>query len=89
MKITDATVKAVLEENERCRKAFGERGLDIDEFDTHNTCNDWVAYICGYAGRGSDMFRNRQEGLGFREAMVKSANLAMAAIEAFDAGHCK
>lgn len=62
---------------------------DTDSFDRTNSRNDWIAYICAYAGRaGEKVIRNKREGQDFRSNMVKVAALALAALEAHDAGHC-
>lgn len=67
-----------------------QREIGNGDFDTTNTQNDWVAYITAYAGRGADkVLRNAREGQEFRANMVKVAALAVAAIEAFDAGHAQ
>ncbi len=66
-----------------------KHGGDTDEFDKDNTRNDWVSFIAAYAGRaGNRCGRNEREGLGFRRAMIIVAAIAMAAIEAHDAGYC-
>lgn len=68
-----------------------ERGRQIamgrDRDDDHNTANDFVSYICGYAGRAAVMYRNEREGYGFnafRQMMIKVAALAVAAVEWHD-----
>jgi len=73
-----------------------ERAHQIEEegfgpaHDAENTCNDWVAYICAYAGRGVDCYANQRECSSmydhFRKQMVKVAALAVAAVEAVDRG---
>jgi len=51
------------------------------EFDDKNTINDWVSYIAAYAAGAADMgIRPRQQ----RVDLLKTAALAVAAIEAFD-----
>lgn len=57
-----------------------------DEFDKTNSRNDWITYICRYASGAGDKLWSRQD-LEFREAMVKVAALAFAAIEAHDNGY--
>lgn len=58
-------------------------------FDDGNSQEDWVAYICAYAGRApGKVFRNQREGQTFRGNMIKVAALAVAAIEAYDEGLC-
>lgn len=66
-------------------------GGDTKAFDEANGINDWVAYICAYAGRASaKVSRNQREdsslndGERFRANMVKVAALAVAAIESYD-----
>lgn len=62
---------------------------EMEEFDKSNTQNDWVGYICAYAGRAaSKVIRNQKENQTFRDNMVKVAALALAAIEAYDKGYC-
>ena len=77
----------VLEEigDERRRQKSLAHGGDTDQFDRTNSENDWVAYICAYAGRASrKVARNERERQDFRSNMIKVAALAVAAIEAFD-----
>jgi hypothetical protein len=50
-------------------------------FDNNNTINDWVSYITRYCGRATCMDADTENQ---REAMVKVAALAVAALEAFD-----
>lgn len=78
--IDEKIYEAVAEERTKQR----EKG---DEFDKENSRNDWITYICRYASGAGDKLWNRQD-LEFREAMVKVAALAFAAIEAHDNGHC-
>ena len=52
-------------------------------FDNKNTVNDWVTYIGIYAGHAADM-DNVNDPVKQREFMVKTAALAVAALEAFD-----
>jgi hypothetical protein len=73
-----------------------QRQVDLDlggdttqSFDETNTQNDWVAYISAYSGRAAaKCFRNAREECDFRENMVKTAALAVAAIRAHDKGYC-
>lgn len=75
--------------DERNRQHKIALGGNTDAFDESNTKNDWVSYICAYAGRASDKVRrNERDGCNFRENMVKVAALALAAIEAHDKGWC-
>jgi hypothetical protein len=74
---------------ERNRQHIKNIGGNTDLFDRGNSKNDWVSYICAYAGRASDkVHRNEREGCNFRENMVKVAALALAAIESHDKGWC-
>lgn len=83
-----ATILTEVHEERKCQIA-----LQYDHKpalnDRDNSQNDWVAYICAYAGRGAQkVARNEREGCSFRENMVKVAALAVAAIESYDEGHC-
>ncbi len=72
---------------ERQRQKGLAFGGDTENFDQTNGQGDWVSYICAYAGRAPvRVFRNKREGQSFRECMVKVDALAIAAIEAYDAG---
>ncbi len=61
-----------------------------EDFDRNNTINDWVAYINIYLARAAKMRPTdwseslEEQKKRQREAMVKVANLAIAALEAFD-----
>jgi len=81
-----AIVDEIVAERGRARNlAFGG---DTEAFDRANSANDWVAYICAYAGRAAAKCpRNEREHQGFRENMVKVAALALSAIEAHDKGY--
>lgn len=71
----------------RAAKLLVESGQEI--FDHDNSQNDWVAYICAYAGRAAQkVVRNDREGCTFRQNMLKVAGLAMDAIAAYDKGWC-
>ncbi len=61
-------------------------GVPCEELDKKNTKSDWSCYILDYLGRSTNGYRNENE--DFRRNMVKIAALAVAAIEAHDAGHC-
>ena len=75
---------------ERQRQKDLAFGGDTDNFDTTNSQGDWVSFICAYAGRAPvRVYRNKREGQNFRDCMVKVAALAVAAIEAYDAGNAK
>jgi hypothetical protein len=85
-------MQAIIQEikEERQRQKDLSLGGDTENFDTTNGQGDWVSYICAYAGRAPvRVFRNKREGQSFRACMVKVAALAVAAIEAFDAGHAQ
>lgn len=74
---------------ERERQKSLEFAEDTESFDRTNSMNDWVAYLVAYAGRAAEkVFRNKREGQDFRSNMVKTAALAVAAIEAYDKGYC-
>lgn len=71
--------------SERGRQQQLLGGSYADKWDQSLTRNDWVAFICAYAGRASaKVLRNIREGQTFRENMIKVAALAVAAIEAYD-----
>ena len=61
-----------------------------EDFDRNNSINDWAAYINQYLARGTKMrpsdFSESPDEQKVREraAMVKVANLAISALEAFD-----
>lgn len=74
----DAILSEIRAERER---QIEDHGYD-ENHDSCCTMNDWVAYICAYAGRAADCKRNRGE--NFRKRMIKVAALAVAAIEAHD-----
>ena len=61
---------------ERTRQETELWGPEVDD---KNTVNDWIAYITAYAGEG---YAHPSDGVKFRQAMVKVAALAIAAIEA-------
>lgn len=52
-----------------------------DAFDDNNTVNDWGTYIGIYLARATTMQATKLEQ---REALVKVATLAVAAVETFD-----
>jgi hypothetical protein len=75
---------------ERQRQKDLAFGGDTESFDTTNGQGDWVSYICAYAGRAAvRVYRNKREGQNFRDCMIKVAALAIAAVEAYDAGHAQ
>jgi hypothetical protein len=51
------------------------------DFDSKNTINDWVAYICEYATRASSY--NTSSDDDRRDYFIKVAALAFGALEAF------
>lgn len=69
-----------------------ERAKQVDQFedfDKSNSKNDWIAYLNAYSGRAAaKVHRNAREGYDFRSNMVKTAALALAAVEAYDKGYC-
>lgn len=56
------------------------------DFDNKNTINDWVAYIAAYASRAAftDSEVLNEKTAQQRELLVKTAALAVAAIETID-----
>ena len=57
----------------------------VQAIEASNTTNDFVAYITAYAGRAAqNVLRNEREGVRSRDMLVKTAALAVAAIEAID-----
>jgi hypothetical protein len=84
----DKIIQEIREERQRQKElAFGG---DTENFDKTNGQGDWVSYVCAYAGRAPcRVFRNKREGQSFRSCMIKVAAVAVAAIEAFDAGHAQ
>lgn len=59
-------------------RAYQERKWG-SKFDDKNTRNDWVTYIVMYASAGARMDKGVED---FKEAMVKVAALAVAALQA-------
>ena len=84
----DGIIQEIKEERQRQKDlSFGG---DTDNFDTTNSQGDWVSYVCAYAGRApTRVSRNKREGQNFRDCMVKVGALAVAAIEAHDAGYAQ
>tara|TARA_R110002094_G_scaffold214058_2_gene184537 strand:- start:617 stop:883 length:267 start_codon:yes stop_codon:yes gene_type:complete len=64
-------------ERKRQHKLWGDR------FDDENTSNDWLAYITMYGSEGAGVTDSGRP-KDFRDAMMKVATLAVAAIEAID-----
>jgi hypothetical protein len=50
-------------------------------FDDRNTLNDWSTFICMYSGRAADINSTPEDQ---RKYFLKTATLAVAALEAFD-----
>jgi hypothetical protein len=83
-----AIIQEIVEERQRQKDL--DFGGNTDTFDTTNSQGDWVSFICAYAGRAPvRVYRNKREGQSFRACMVKVAALAVAAIEAYDAGNAQ
>jgi hypothetical protein len=86
-RVTDKAIVDVIVERERQLELA--HGGDTETFDKGNTQNDWVAYISAYSGRASQkVARNERQNEEFRANMVKTAALAIAAIQAHDKGYC-
>lgn len=67
------------------RERLRQQQIGMNKIDANNTPNDYVAYICAYAGRAArKVHRNDKQNELFRENMVKVAALAVAAIERYD-----
>lgn len=68
-----------------------ERGRQVekwgDSFDDANTDQDWAAFIMHYTAIGTTSRLGAAAGIPFRDAMVKVAALAAAAVEAHDRKH--
>ena len=62
-------ISSVVEERDYQNAKWGS------DFDDKNTVNDWVVYLCSYAGMASSGERE------FEQAMVKVAAIALAAVE--------
>jgi len=77
-------LQSVLAERER-QKSLSFSGQSVTEFDKQNTQADWVNYVVRYASGGAPKLEKRRD-LEFRQAMVKAAALALAAIESYDQG---
>lgn len=81
-------LKEIKRERERQRQLA--LGGNTDLFDKDNTQNDWVAYICAFAGRAAEKVeRNEREGCDYRENMIKVGALVVAAVESYDLLHQK
>lgn len=67
-----------------------QKSLETAKLDQTNTINDYVAYVSAYAGRASTKVnRNIRESVTPRDMFIKAAALAVAAVEAIDAGVAK
>ena len=82
IKIPDQIIADI--ETERC---YALKYWD-QEFDSKNTINDWAAYINVYLARAIKMRKDgepvEQQRSRQRSGLIKVANLAIAALEAFD-----
>lgn len=78
---------------EICEERERQRVLDIggntNDFDAKNTQNDWVAYICAYAGAAADKIWDDKSNLRFHNNLIKVGALILAALEANELGHCQ
>ena len=75
---------------ERERQITLAHGGDTDAFDKANSRNDWIAYICAYAGRAAEKVkRNEREGQTFSDNLIKVGALVLAALEADTKGGAK
>jgi len=52
-----------------------------DEFDKKNTSNDWITFICAYAGKA---YRHKWDPINFRLRLIQTAAICVAAIEILD-----
>jgi hypothetical protein len=77
----------IKQERER-QKTLIIDGKPMEEFDKKNTRTDWITYIVRYAVGVSPKLEWSKDKRTFREAMIKAAALAIAAIEAKDKGYC-
>ena len=75
---TSRVLAEVEKERDRQREKWG------DDFDDANTQQDWAAFIMHYTAVGITSRLGAAPGRSFREAMLKVATLAVAAIEAHD-----
>ena len=51
------------------------------EFDKKNTSNDWITYICSYAGKA---YKHKWDPTNFRLRLIQTAAICIAAIEVLD-----
>jgi len=79
--LRDGIVISIIAERERA--IVLAHGGDTNAFDKTNSRNDWIAYICAYAGRAAEkVARNEREGQTFSDNLVKVGALVLAALEA-------
>lgn len=83
--ISDAICDVIAERDRQ--KTLSFQGQDATTFDKANTQADWISFVNYYASSGSSRLSAHQS-RDFRDAMVKAAALAIAAIESYDAGLC-
>lgn len=84
--VTTLEGQAIFEEIAQKRQHRTKTQRLVNLSDQYNSQNDWVAFICTFAGRATDNIVNNTN--GFRENMLKVAALAVAAIEAHDKDWC-
>jgi len=62
-----------------------ERERQVDrwgyEFDKRNTGNDWITFICAYAGKA---YKHIWDPINFRLRLIQTAAICVAAIEVLD-----
>lgn len=68
---------------EQINQEIAEARSKYGALDAGNSRSDWINFICRYASGASPRLGGRRD-LGFREAMMKVAALAVSAIEAED-----
>lgn len=77
--ILDSQVEELKNEREYSISRWeNETSEEIQGFDDKHTQNDWIAYITKYSSR------NKGEQEAWRKDMIKVANIALAAVSAFD-----
>jgi len=77
--ILDSQVEELKKEREYSVSRWeNETAEEIQSFDDKHTQNDWIAYIAKYSSR------NKGEQEAWRKDMIKVANIALAAVSAFD-----
>jgi hypothetical protein len=75
-------IRDVIAERER-QKQLKFDGQQAGDFDKENTDADWISFIVRYASGAAPRLQSRKD-LDFRQAMVKVAAIAIAAIESRD-----